>query len=294
MDHPTRSSRWLALFTACTLLAPLRAAAAPAAAGPDAQALAAFEAGFNAGQAQFDRGEFIPAARTWLTAAELLRETTVHRDHRAAVYEYIVDAFTRGLQQREETDALREAVTALDDYCERFTRAYGTETPISAKILEARDGFKARLAKAEARASEPQPEGPAPDDPLDERGPGPSPPQRPWKGLAIGGGVLIGLGVAAGALAGVGAARGISLAQKFDDPANMCVIEAPVGACADYYDGGKAANAMVIAGAVAAPLLIGAGVGLLVVGLKRRGAARQAVAPVLAPGLVGLGWRGSF
>ena len=288
---PTRPSRCLAaLLAASAVLSSARVSAAPAP-SPESQSLAEFEAGFKAGQAQFDGGEFLAAARTWIEAADKLRETTANRSHRIAVYEYVVDAYMRGLESDESTAPLREAVTALEGYCDRFTRAYGTETPISAKIVEARDKFKARLEAAEAREkvaaqpTEPEPTVPEPTTP---------PPPPPWKGLAIGGGVLIGLGVGAGALAAAGAARGASLTKEFDDPANMCVLGAPVGACADYYDGGKAANAMAIAGAVAAPLLIGAGVGLLVVGLKRRGAPRQAVAPVLAPGLVGLGWRGSF
>lgn len=294
MHRPTRPHRCLVLLTACALLVPTRASAAPAAAPAEPDGLAAFEAGFNDGQAKFDRGEFLAAARTWLKAAELLRETTAHRDHRVAVYEYIVDAYMRGLQEGEELEALREAATALDDYCERFTRAYGTETPIRAKILEARDDFKARLARAEARQKNPDvQERPGPvDEPPIAAEPGPA--RRPWKGLAIGGGVMIGLGVAAAAVAGVGGARGRAADQKFDDPANMCVVDMPVGACAGYYDDGKAGNTMVIAGAIAAPVLIGAGVGLLVVGLKRRSQPRQAVAPMLAPGLVGLGLRGSF
>lgn len=289
MDPPKRPPRSLALLTACALLVPARASAAPA--GADAQALAAFEAGFNEGQSQFDRGEFLAAGRTWLAAADNLRETTANRDNRIAVYEYIVDAFTRGLAGDEQLDALREAVAALDDYCERFTRAYGTETPISAKIVEARDSFRARLAAVDAGGGAgPEPEGPSEAPPP----PQPQAPSRPWKGLAIGGGVLIGLGVGAGVLAAAGAARGRSLTEKFDDPANMCELAAPTGACADFYDAGKAANAMAIAGAVAAPILLGAGVGLLVVGIKRRGAPRQALAPALAPGYVGLGLRGSF
>ncbi|MDC0718876.1 hypothetical protein [Nannocystis bainbridge] len=296
MKHATRPSRVLSLVTALALLAPPPALAAPA---QDAKALAAFESGFNEGQAKFDRGEHLEAARTWIAAAANLKETNAHRDNRTAVYEYVVDAFTRGLQGETQPEALREAAQALDAYCDGFTRAYGTETPLSPKIVAARDEFKQRLANAEAAAAaaaapvDPTPEGPEdlpPPPPPDEtRGAG-----KPWKGLAIGGGVMIGLGVGAAVVAGFGAARGKSLAKEVDDPANMCVIAMPSPSCQDLLDRGKAANAMGVAGVVLAPLLLGAGVALLAVGLKRRSRANTAFAPALAPGFAGLSLRGSF
>jgi hypothetical protein len=209
----------------------------------------------------------------------------------------VVDAFTRGLQGEKRPEALREAAQALDAYCEGFTRAYGTETPLSPKIVAARDDFKQRLAEAEAAAAAEKPpvENPA-EGPEDLPPPPPDelPEPKPWKGLAIGGGVMIGLGVGAAVVAGVGGARVSSLEKQVDDPANMCVISMPSPSCQDLLDRGKAAESMTIAGAVLAPLLAGAGVALLVVGLKRRSQPRTAFAPALAPGFVGLSLRGSF
>ncbi|MCY0993413.1 hypothetical protein OV203_40120 [Nannocystis sp. ILAH1] len=294
MKHATRPSRVLSLLTALALLAPSPALAAPA---QDAKALAAFEAGFTEGQAKFDRGENLEAARTWIAAAANLKETTAHRDNRAAVYEYVVDAFTRGLQGEKRPEALREAAQALDAYCEGFTRAYGTETPISSKIVAARDDFKQRLAEAEAAAAAEKPSVPdAVEGPEELPPPSPDdlPEPKPWKGLAIGGGVMIGLGVGAAVVAGVGGARVSSIEKQFDDPANMCVLSMPSPSCQDLLDRGKAAESMTIAGAVLAPLLAGAGVALLVVGLKRRSQPSTAFAPALAPGFVGLSLRGSF
>lgn len=294
MKHATRPSRVLSLLTALALLAPSPAPAAPA---QDTKALAAFEAGFNEGQAEFDRGENLEAARTWIAAAANLKETTAHRDNRAAVYEYVVDAFTRGLQGETRPEALREAVQALDAYCEGFTRAYGTETPINPKIVAARDEFKQRLADAEAAAAAEKPQVPDPVEGPEELPPPPPdevPAPKPWKGLAIGGGVMIGLGVGAAVVAGVGGAQVHSLEKQVDDPANMCVLSMPSPSCQDLLDRGKSAESMTIAGAVLAPLLAGAGVALLVVGLKRRSQANTAFAPALAPGFVGLSLRGSF
>lgn len=287
--------RLLALLTALSLLRQTPVTAAPVAAP---QELAAFEAGFTEGQAQYDRGEFLAAARTWVRAADRLRETTANRDNRSAVYEYAADAFIPGLAGSNDLVGLREAVTALRLYCDGFTRAYGTETPISTRITGPRDVLERQLLATEAAQR------PATDTPPTEPGDHPSdhpvdpvPDGKPWKGLVIGGGVAIGLGLGAVVLAGVGGARGRSFEAKFDDPANMCNLDAPNAQCAEFYDAGQASNAMTIVGAVAAPLLVGAGVALLVVGLKRRAAGRETragVVPTLARGFAGLSVSGRF
>lgn len=295
MKHRLR--RLLVTPLALTLMAPPQASAAPA--GPDPQALAAFEAGFTEGQAKFDRGEYLEAARTWLEAAGNLPEKTVNRDNRVAVYEYIVDAFMRGLAGSSDPEALREAVTALDAYVDGFTRAYGTETAISPKVVTARDELRARLTAAESNEREASPGDTAPALPPsggDELPPDePPPPERkPGLGLMVGGGVMIGLGLGAAGLAGFGAARGQSLEREFDAPANACLLAAPSASCQELLDQGETMNSLTIAGAVLAPLLVGGGVALLVVGLKRRQPPKQALAPALAPGFVGLTLRGRF
>lgn len=279
-------------------MAPPQASAAPA--GTDQKGLAAFEAGFTEGQAKFDRGEYLEAARTWLEAAANLPEKTVNRDNRVAVYEYIVDAFMRGLAGSTDPEALREAVTALDAYVDGFTRAYGTESTISPKVVSARDDFRARLTAAESAKKDPNPPDDAgpnvPPGGGDELPPDETPPQqgKPGLGLMVGGGVMIGLGLGAAGLAGFGGARGQSLEREFDDPANACQLGMPSASCQDLLDQGKTMNSLTIAGAVLAPLLVGGGVALLVVGLKRRQQPKQALAPALAPGFVGLTLRGRF
>lgn len=292
MNHATRLPRilprLLSLLTALTLLAPPRAQAAPA---EDPQALVMFEAGFKDGQAKFDGGQFLEAARTWIAAAAKLGEKLSNRDNRVAVYEYVVDAFTSGLQGVEQPEALREAAEALDAYCEGFTRAYGTETPISAKITGARDDFKARLAKAEAGANKPV-EGPAPGPVV-----APPPPEdkadksKSWKGLVIAGGVLTGVGVGVGALAAAYGARGKSLENKYLDADCRTMTSTD---CQELKTSGETSNTKALRSAISAVPLLAVGVALLVVGLKRRSASRTAFAPALAPGFVGLGLRRSF
>lgn len=292
MNHAMRPLRLLSLLTALSLLAPPRAQAAPAAApAEDAQALVAFEAGFKDGQAQFDGGQFLAAARTWIAAAKNLGEKTSNRDNRVAVYEYVVDAFTSGLAGVEEPGALREAAAALDEYCEGFTRAYGTESVLSAKIVAARDDFKARLAKAEAGAAAPAPgpvEGPVAQEapPVEE-----APTGKPWKPLVITGGVLTGVGALAGVFVGVFAAQGKSLEAKYVDQGCRMTTSTE---CTDLKTQGATSNTKTVGSAVLAVPLLAVGVALLVVGLKRRNAARTAFTPALAPGFVGFGLRRSF
>lgn len=202
------------LHASLALLAAVVLTPAAQATPPDeasAKAEAAFEDGFTEGQAKFDRGEYLPAARTWLDAAANLPEKTANRDNRVAVYEYIVDAFTRGLAGSTEPEALREAVQAFDAYVDGFTRAYGTETPVSAKVATARDEFRARLTAAESGAKEPTPtRDTTPDLPSggDDLPPDEPPRGKPGLGLMVGGGVAIGLGLGAAGLAGFGGARG--------------------------------------------------------------------------------------
>jgi len=288
MNHATRLPRLLSLLTALTLLAPPRAQAAPV---EDPQALAVFEAGFKDGQAKFDDGQFLEAARTWIAAATKLSEKTSNRDNRVAVYEYVVDAFTSGLQGVEQPEALREAVQALDAYCDGFTRAYGTETPISAKITASRDDFKARLAKAEAAQAAAPVEGPA-ADPVVAEPPREQPePAKSWKGLVIAGGVLTGLGVGAGVLAAASGAQGKKLENEYLDAGCRMMMSTD---CTELKTSGETSNTNAVRSAIVAVPLLAVGVALLVVGLKRRSTSRTTFAPALAPGFAGLGLRGSF
>ena len=288
--RPTHS-RLAALLAALALLRPPDLARAqPTSNEATREQMAAFEAGFTAGQARFDVGDFLGAARVWIAAADNLAEVTVHRHNRLAVFEYVADAFTRGLGDDADVATLREAVSALDRYCDGFTRAYGTETPLSDRIMAARDDLRRRLAAATAVHEEALARAAAAPKPA----PAPTAASRPWHGFVIGGGVLLGVGLGAVALAGAGAARGRSLEAQFDDPVNQCDVNAPKDRCADFYAAGKASNAMAIVGVVAAPLLLGAGAALLAIGLKRRAARRHALAPTLAPGFVGLQLAGRF
>lgn len=284
-----RARSFVACLAAASLFAP------PASAGPpqDAKALADFEAGFDAGQKKFDAGEFVEAARTWTTAASNLKESSANKDNRQAVYEYIAEAWTKGLAGSEDAALLREAADALDAYCDGFTIAYGTETPVLPKIAETRDELKRRLQATETKPP-PQVEGPDEEPPPkdeEERPPETDGPR--WKGLAIGGGVALGLGVGMVVVGAVGGVKGQKVEKDF--AAMGCDINALMGECVDLEKQGKSMNSLAIAGGVVGGVLVVTGAVLLAVGLKRRSAARkQALVPALGPGFVGLSLRGAF
>jgi len=283
MQHPPPHLRPLAWLAALSLLCPPTARAAPA---TSREPMAAFEAAFEAGQARYDSGEYLDAVALWIAAAARLPEVSAHRGHRLAVYQYVADAYARGLVDVTEVEPLRAAVSALDTYCEGFTRAYGTETPLDPKIAATRAELQRRLDAALA-ARGPQTERPRTRS--ERPAPAPTAPvQRPWEGVAIGGSVLLGLGLGAAALATLGALRGRALEARFDDPANQCPLAQPQGLCADLYRDGKRSNGLAIAGAVLAPLLLGGGAALLALGLRRRAGTRHALAPALGPGFIGL------
>jgi hypothetical protein len=266
--------------------------AAPAAgsgpvAEPAAADLAGFEAGFQAGQVLFDAGAYLEAARTWSAAAVKLPETPDHRANRAAIHEYLADAYERALTPEDREGAAQEALARLDRYALEFAAAYPGEA-VSERIEAARQRLRARV---EAAAAAQVVEAPAP---ADSPAPAPTPPPgKPWRGLTIAGGVAVGAGAAMLALLVAGAVRARSFERGFDDPARGCSLATPQGDCATLYSDGKAADAMATAGLIAAPVLLGAGVAMLVVGARRKRAA-TAFTPLLGRGLVGLGWQRRF
>lgn len=288
-----RARTFVASLLATSLIAP-PVSAAPAS-DADRKAQADFEAGFIAGQQQFDGGQYVEAARTWSKAAANLKESAKHKDNRQAVFEYIAEAWTKGLAGADDVAQLREAVQELDGYCKGFTVAYGTESPVLPKIVAARDALQERLKAAET-TSPTNPEGPTdapsdkqPDVPDEPTGGGPK-----WKGLAIGGGVALGVGVGLVVVGAVGGAKGQAVEKDFT--AMSCDPAMPsAGTCADLADKGKTMNTLAIAGGVAGGVLVITGAVLLGLGLKRKAAVKQqAFAPAFGPGFVGFTLRGSF
>lgn len=239
-----------------------------------------FELGFNAGQAHYEAGSYLQAARTWVEAAGRLPEVAVNRENRAALFDYIADAYLRGLPAKGRRPVLREAISVLDEYCDGFLRTYGAETPISPKVLQAQAELRRQFSAQPTPGSTVEPSWT------------PAPTVRPWKSLLVGGGVLAGIGVGTASLAGFMGVRGNRAEVEFETA--RCSLYTPTDSCADLITRGRGANAMAITGAVVAPLALGGGVAILIVGARRKAAARHSLVPVVTPTFVGLTfqWKG--
>jgi hypothetical protein len=260
-------------------LGPASAAAAPA----PADDLVKFDAGFREGQAQFNRGEYLAAARTWTAAVARLRESPDNKDNRAAVYTYIAEAYRKTVLGGAGIDIVREGLAVLDAYAESHAAAYPREV-LPPQIAETRRHFRAASEAADAAAKDSISGSSSPQGGVD----GAADP-KPWKGLTIGGGVALGLGLGAlGMFAGgfVGARRA---ERDYDDPANACPASDPVGHCAGIDRHGRSSSAVATVGVILGPALLGTGVALLAIGLRRRAVGRRvAVAPLLGPRTAGL------
>lgn len=272
---------------AASLVVPGQAIAGPA--GPD---LKAVERGFARGMESFQRDDYPGAIKTWLAAAALLPETVEHRGNRVALYELVAQAYQKEMAQVKGDAAAseataREALATLNAYMQGFTAAYPSE-PLPLPVTEVQ--AQAREVVAAAEAAKPKDdETPAPEE--DE----PEPVQtKPWKPLAIGGGVALAGGVAMLAVFGVGLARAKEFEGQFDDPANMCALGALDGACADIDRQGRSGNKLATVGLVTAPILIGVGAALLAVAFKRRSAGTRSMAPVWSPAMAGVVFQQRF
>lgn len=296
---------------AWSVSAPLRAA--PAAALGAKSDLAAFDAGFRAGQDRFNHGQFLDAARTWTDAAALLPETPEHRDNRVAIHEYIAQAYQKAIDNGASEAVLREAATVLDAYAQGFFSAY-PGVPLPAAVDTTRDALLAAVAALDAEHDEkavvekpppgepPEPRAIAPEQPDREPPPPPppvkkprrAPPPKPWKGLAIGGSVTLAGGAAMAAMFGAGYALVKQREREFDASANHCVLSDPTGECDDIDDAARRWDVVATVAVIAAPVLLVSGATMLGIAGKRRAARPRRLAPILTPTTAGLMWSQRF
>ncbi|MBZ5715794.1 hypothetical protein [Nannocystis pusilla] len=259
--------------------APLPAVAAgpPSEVDPTAAAL---DAAHLEAQTLYDAGKFLPAARTWTASVENVPESEAFRAQRASIYEYIADAYLRAEPNGVKEDVIREALAVFDRYASQLSEAYGP-TPLPEKVRELRDRYRImvdaydarREAEDAARLRLPPP-APTPAS----QPPAIRPPVKPWKGLAVAGGVTLGTGAGMFAMFVASAARADALERRVEDPAKGC-FRPPEGPCAGLDEQGRTANSLAVAGLVVGPLLAGVGAALLAVAARRRSVARGA--PVL-------------
>lgn len=278
----------------CMSLGP-QAASAAAGQEPPADDIVGFDAGFRDGQGQFNRGEYLSAARTWTGAIALLSESPDNKDNRAAVHGYVADAYRKAVLNGASDEIIREGLAVLDAYASGFMEHYpGEELP--AQVAEARAVFRAAIEAAEA-AEEPEPEpviAPAPVvAPEPSGGADAVAGEKPWLGLTIGGGVALGGGLAMMGMFVGGLVRTRQATAEFDKPVNACSSANITGRCAEIDEYARSMDRVATIGVVAGPVLLAAGAVMLAIGLKRR-SARRTIAPVFSPRMAGIVWTQQF
>lgn len=297
--------RLVAVMVLCTLV-PGASFAAPARPSVPPPELVAFDAGFNEGQDLFNHGEFLAAVRKWTEAAELLPENNQYKNNRIAIYEYIADTYVSMIKNGAGEAVVREGRTTLERYATDFSAVHPGEAlpgPVEDALImfggiiesaettaataaaaaaetaaaEAVAKHDAELARARALLVRPKP-----------------PPPKPVMGLAVGGGLALGGGAAMLAMLGVGAARARASEAYVENPDMGCFKDqALTGECLANANRGKTANSVQIAGLVLAPILVAAGVALLVVAGRRK-AKNRTLAPLFAPRMAGLSFQANF
>lgn len=273
---------------------PTAASAAPAA----PQAEESFDDLYVRGQDELSRGEPLAAAHTLTAAAARLPEDDPA--NRAELFDEIADAYERACEATSAAAVLDEAVTALDAYAADYERRFPGVTLHQRGLATLR-----RLRDRQAADSPAEPIGvptaerPSPTSPSPATAPparaSASPelrPTRPWRGLMIGGGVTTTVGVAMLGLMIGGYVRGNTWEARIEDPERACDLRL-LGECAALDARGRRSEVVYRFGQIASPILVATGVALLVVGARRRGAART-LAPVLRPSYAGLVWQQRF
>lgn len=97
--------------------------------------------------------------------------------------------------------------------------------------------------------------------------------ERPWKGFVVSGAVLTGLGTATMAVSGVMVWHARALEQKVE---NDCMSGTPDSSCSELYFQGISSSRAAVASLIVGPILLGAGVALIAVGLHRKRSRRSA------------------
>jgi hypothetical protein len=264
---------------------------------PGTDPLAEAKAAHARAQAEYETAAYDRAIESWTAAYAALPDSPESATYRPLILYNIARAREKLFSLRGDVTHLKQARALLEKFEAAIPEVYADDPAegeaerekVRAKIAE----LDAKIAEAEGdRATEPtaaatEPVAAPPSTPEVEpqsRRDRADPRARPL--IAVGA-VLVALGVAG--FGGMGGALAVGeQANDIDDlaPDDLAGRES-------RFDRGRRANAAAIAMGVVSPLLLGAGVALLVVGAKRKGRA-AAIAPVVSPRLVGASISGRF
>lgn len=269
----------IAAFVAITLCgAPVRAEPTTTAVSeptsPEADERARAEKLYQDGLAAFDTAEYLDAIRLWSEAYRMLPNTPESADIKRYLTNNLAVAREKQFGIDGDVQHLKRALDLARNYRDSIDALYGDD-PRAEQERTRTDEFLARVqAKVDEAERKREPVAPPKIEPtkaptqVDEPT---KPSDRPGRGAIIGGSVLLGLG----GVTGIVLLAGVGIGKAADDVDPNDSMEAR----GKQFDRGRAGNKMAIAGAVLTPLLLAAGIALVVVGVKRRKASRVAIAP---------------
>ena len=291
-------SRLLAAWIAAALvLAPIDGAVA---ASPEEQLTELY----TRGQEQYDAGNFREAADLWAQGVQVVEESPAMSATRQTVLKLALDAYLRAYEADESDRSHLDAAKQLLDGYEASLEGSGTE--LSSETQAEKEKIEAILARLDAEAeAAAQAEAAAAAQAEADRATAEAEARRaeeaskrPGQGLIIGGGVMLGL---AGVGVGMGIGGLVASLQRQNDWDAIPASERGSDEAQSIRQRGRTANAIGVTGAVLAPLFLGGGVALLVIGLRRNkrhaekyADGRPLVVPAFGPDFAGLSLQGKF
>lgn len=312
--------RWLQALCAPSLALCLVAGTVPQAEASLAPNQEEVERLYLEGQERVEAKDYKGAADSWTRLLSLLPESGDNQAIRESVIINILDAHIKAHNQlvddkgNKDIGHLKSGKTTLDQYYAEFKGVHGDRVAVSAAVQEKAAELEAALQQAERDAAAKPPE-PDPDpDGEKKKDPEPKPDDGPdivvvnsqnnGNGLIIGGAVVAALGVGALVMIPVGSARGKTADEEHQAAqADLEAGETTSPAVERALFDGEQANAILISGAVLAPLLLGGAAAMIVFGVKAKRRAQadekkamqlNGMAPQFGPGYAGFGLSGRF
>jgi tetratricopeptide (TPR) repeat protein len=244
---------------------------------------------FNEGAGKFETADYEGAIDLWTKAYSILPNKPDFAQIKAKLIANIASARERAYEVDHEVGHLNQAKILLESYAEAIEDIYTSEIEREKENAWVEDRLEKIDAELQAVAerADAQAEQDAQRDKV----------LAPGQGLVISGSVLIGLGAAGlGVMAG-GMVIGNGANDIGDIPSDDFTARE------SRFDRGRMGNALAIAGGAGGAVLLGTGIALLAVGLKKKkeaggssekGDEAARLLPTLGPGHVGLGLSGSF
>ncbi|MEM6292938.1 MAG: hypothetical protein AAGA54_16810 [Myxococcota bacterium] len=279
---------------------------------------------YSEGQDYMEAKDYKRAAETFTRLLNLVDESGDNQAIRESLILNILDAHIQAYEGIVDAEGNRDVKqlemgkSTLQAYYADFQKVHGDSVAVLGEIQT----MAAKLDKLLEEAQQEEETTPVPvgdggtgdgdtGSPQPQPQPTAAPPADNGMGLLIGGVALGALGIGAAVMIPLGSVLGNTAEedynaaqQEFTDANGDATLEAIAqGKIDDANDDGRRANAVLISGAVLAPLLIGGSVALIVLGVKKRkksqGMATRPVetltaAPAFGRGFSGFSLQGRF